>query len=337
MSLEDWSASNVICFTVDLLLSSVGLFITVYSMYHIFYGSKKIMQQVDTKLIWITITCFLCWTITNIFENIAFYYDFINYQETTGLVLFYIWYILFLAGKCFLYLTYIYRLYITFKPTAYAYSKMRVIMAVAVIWTLHTFNVLMVLIYGAFYTANTVSMAFEISILITDIVLTSCALYFFVHPIVVLIRTIKEMEMKSKMDVLQYTSDQEDAPSKSPKSPSEPAEPSQPSKSPKSPKIGKKKDKYSNLLKISAKITILTLLSLSTTIIWQLLWVISLSVEHGNNHLYSVAFLYAFDLTANTFCLYLSNNFANDQYRKICEFLKIEGGCMKIIECCAYY
>eukprot|EP01083_Nonionella_stella_P232460 819985_1 len=186
-------------------------------------------------------------------------------------------------------------------------------MAVAVIWTLHTFNVLMVLIYGAFYTANTVSMAFEISILITDIVLTSCALYFFVHPIVVLIRTIKEMEMKSKMDVLQYTSDQEDAPSKSPKSPSEPAEPSQPSKSPKSPKIGKKKDKYSNLLKISAKITILTLLSLSTTIIWQLLWVISLSVEHGNNHLYSVAFLYAFDLTANTFCLYLSNNFANDQ------------------------
>lgn len=87
------------------------------------------------------------------------------------------------------------------------------------------------------------------------------------------------------------------------------------------------------IVKLTAKITLLTSVALISSFLWQLTWVISLSQGHKHREMLYLLYLISADMVINMFCVTLTYQFAERYYQIICiDALRFHSCCFKMVK-----
>ena len=286
---SDWSVRNVIMFIINIITSTSAVFICIFAMYHIFIKSKEELnqQKVRRDLIIITLICIILHALLAVIDPFMFYYELVSYDYNASFLIYRFWWGFWLLAKTSLYFVYSYRVYHSFKDSAFPPSKLSY--TLIVIGCLCQFvNGLITIIVGDTWNAapTDFTLICEINALILDALLIFFVSLLFVKPLIELIN-------------LQHVGGSEN------------------------------NQKSMILFETITRISLLALITLSSSFIYQLIWVISTADNFQNNDLYSIGFIWGIDTVTNMICLFLSYNFAAKiYYKKLCIF---HGYCKKVI------
>ena len=252
-----------------------------------------------------------------ILEPLIIYYHEIEYKFTASTIVYRFWLIVWALARINLYVVYIYRLHSIFKKSTFKRSKC-VYIVIAVGCAISMASMVFVMIWqdnsfldGASDQDFILTMISELVFLVMDIVIIISLMILFISPFMELVR----MANQHHQDEMEIT-DIETETAATPVTPSTNSKKSFSLRKVSMSEMGE--IKQLKLLQTTTKIALLVLVSLFSSFLYQFIWVISLSSEHGNDFFYTFPYTWGVDDAVNIICLYFSYNFAQRNYERVC-------------------
>lgn len=328
-------------FILLLITASVSLILCVYIGYQIctkMIASKTEDDPYDKISLHLTIWCIFFHLLTNLVHPICYFFDYISPDQSYSFLSYLLWDIFWSISKMLLYAVFMYRLYMAFKDTIFEYNKMTVFLPLILSWILQCVLIAayFVVFYNIFINHN-IEEFDQLWIIIgcamfalLDFVLCAVILYLFTNGIVKLVISMKQRSLDyasrvmsvqknesfviedgpeydsndEKTDFLYDDTDKDDAKGRVNR--------------------GSKWDNINiewnchqhELLKTATHLTLLGVVAMFSSFIYQILWLIRFSVNyHG---LYYLTNTWSIDIIINIICLFLSMAIAHKHYHLIC-------------------
>lgn len=274
--------------------------------------------KIHRKLLIITFICLCSFASGCIIDVLTVYCNLIYCSDGTKKGIYYLWYSLWIVGKLTQYLIYIFQMINTFKGSVFAYS-IKVYIGLFILWIFQAINVTGSMMFsgGTFFNANKQIFIFETLLLIIDAILIIIINQLFLHPMLKIMRFLRGDD--NEPNTVRQASEAESLNTNSSTSISG---------TPQSKIVKKPNKKHQKLLYTSTKLLLLSTTALSTSFIWQLLWVIAIGINHEYMALSEFTFSLGIATTINMICITLTYSFTNHVYRRVC--IK----CLRLHHCC---
>lgn len=209
---SEWGLSNemtLFIFSLLVLCALLGVSIATYACWRIFWKNAEELKSVDNITVNTATSCIILHALTVAIDPIAYLF-FMTDNKSAFRIIWIIWDILWTLSKLNLYFVYIYRCYITFKDTKYAYSKTKVYIPLCIAWLIQLFNMVIFILHdiddpdtesddaGNPLSDDKVVIIVSSIYLVLDIFIILAVVYLFVHPI---IRLLTDLRTKSSQHI----------------------------------------------------------------------------------------------------------------------------------------
>ena len=192
----------IVTFVVLIFTCLLGLTIAIYALYRIFWKNASELKRVDKLTVDTAVSCIILHAITVLLDPIGYWFWASN-NELVANIIWLIWDIFWTLSKLNLYFVYIYRCYITFKDTKYAYSPQKVYIPLAIAWFLQLINMIIFMLHelddidaipdpdNPLADDRIVTIAASIY-LVLDLFIMLAIVFLFVNPIVKLMGDLRD-------------------------------------------------------------------------------------------------------------------------------------------------
>jgi len=201
--------------TILCLISLVGLSAAVYALWRICFVNSSELRAVDKRTVDTAISCIVLHAFIVTLDPII-YLLYATNQDAAANILWLIWDCLWAASKLNLYFIYIYRCFITFRHTKYAYSPCAVYVPLALSWCVQLLNMCIFILHDL-DEGNRISDAdnplADDTVVVTvyalymalDLLIILCVFFLFINPI---IKLMADLRTKS-VELLEFQSNTE--------------------------------------------------------------------------------------------------------------------------------
>eukprot|EP01084_Bolivina_argentea_P107990 193019_1 len=291
---QEWTAKNVVMFSIDIITPTLAVIIFILTIYYVNKNKETLSKE---KLLMIAaIICMLAHALLAITDPFMFYFQFVSYNPEANTHIFRIWYVLWAISKLTLYFVYTYRVYVIFKDSMYQQSMYRYILIGIGCICLMVSAIISIVGSNAWDDPSSdFTLGIEICVLLLDVALITVTLWLFIHPIIRLIRLRSEQEMETHHEMQQTDS------TESPQS-----------------RRSTVSAQDMGLLNPAKRVALLGTISVFSSFIYQLMWVISVATNYENEDLLAMGYIWGIDTVINMICLFLSYKFARQYYKCIC-------------------
>ena len=177
------SSPGVVIFLLSLLVFTavIGLCSAIAALWRIFWTNADELKNVDKVTIDSTVSCIIFHSLTVILDIIGFYLSVADLDIIAFLM---VWDIVWSLSKMNLYFIYIYRVYITFKDTDYAYSRTKIYILLSYTLLLQLYNMAVFMIHSLKQTGDQTIIYLSSIYLILDAIIVLLIVFLFINPII---------------------------------------------------------------------------------------------------------------------------------------------------------
>lgn len=310
-----WPAKNVILFCINIFTATTCSVVFAMTIYTLFCrkSHSAMMGMTSKASLWITFASICCHFTLSMIDPLLFYFYEVFDDEAISNAVYYAWMSTYAICRVSIYVVYVHRLRHVFQDSSFKYPAVTYVL-LAMACTLAVSSIAVSLsgvdsldVSGGSTEQFLLAMLSFFVFMIMDFLVIISLCLMFVTPFKQLIAMIGNhtrvtitsvVSREAIRDVEKFDENENSAGRTQTSAMSE-----------------------MNQLRVfhaATKISLLVIVSLSSSIVYQSMWVLSLSLEHRYEALYAFTYSWGMDNVTNIVCLFLSYGASHSKYQWLC-------------------